>query len=153
MVSNGQTMSCRLLPVLLTAVLMTVVQGALADSPNDILIVVNNGVSQNDITIGELKNLFLKEKTNWSSGGKALPLHAPAGSSLRKDFVSRALGMNSNDEKIYWRERKIKTGKVPPVEFSDTLKAVYKLRRSVSYVYRSQFKKGVAKIVLVLPAK
>ncbi|MCP4676269.1 MAG: hypothetical protein GY854_12315 [Deltaproteobacteria bacterium] len=146
-------MNSRLLPVLVAAMLMTFAETASAESPNDILIVVNNAVPQSDITIGELKNLFLKEKTNWSSGKKALPVHAPAGSSLRKDFVSRVLGMNPSGEKIYWQERKIKTGKVQPVEFSNTLKAVFKLRGSVSYVYRSQYKKGVAKVVLVLPAQ
>ncbi len=153
MKSNGQIMNRRLLSVFVAAVLMTLVGAASAESPNDILIVINNAVPQNSITVGELKNLFLKEKTNWSSGGKVVPIHASAGSRLRKDFVNRVLGMNPSDEKIFWRERKIKTGKVSPVEFGNTLKAVFKLRGSVSYVYRFQYKKTVAKVVLVLPAQ
>ncbi len=141
-----------LLLAVLVAVFLILPNGARAENPNDILIVVNKGVKQDSITPGELKNLFLKDKTTWRDGQKVVPVHAPGGSAVRKAFVSRILGMSIEDEKIFWQKRKIKTGKVKPVEFGNSLKAVFKLRGSISYVFRSQYREGVVKIVLVLPA-
>ena len=134
-------------------ILCFVCNTARADDPKDILIIVNKSVSQENITLAEIRNLFLKERTSWRGGSKAVPIHAPAGSSLRKAFVNRVLGMDSEDEKIFWRERKIRTGKVGPAEFSNVLKAVFKLRNSISYIYRSDYVEGVVKVVLVLPAQ
>ncbi|MCP4677826.1 MAG: hypothetical protein GY854_20370 [Deltaproteobacteria bacterium] len=146
-------MKQRLLPAVLATVFLILPNGAQAESPNDILVVVNKGVKQDSISLGELKNLFLKDKTTWRSGQKVIPIHASAGSPVRKAFVSRVLGMSIEDEKLFWQKRKIKTGKIKPVEFRNTLKAVFKLRGSISYIFRSQYKERVAKVVLVLPAR
>ncbi len=127
-------------------------QDALADNPQDILIVAHNSVPQKSITIAELRDLFLKKRTNWQSGGKAQPLHVRAGTPLRDRFRQVVLGLSAREEARYWQDQRIRHGKTEPVEFSNPLKAVYKLRGALSYIYRSDFKEGVAKILLVIPA-
>jgi hypothetical protein len=91
--------------------------------------------------------------TCWSSGAKVVPLNVTNGSGLRDDFRARVLGMTSAQEQSYWQERKIKAGESTPSEFGDTLRAVFKLRGAIGYVYRSQFKEGTAKVLLVIPAR
>jgi hypothetical protein len=60
--------------------------------------------------------------------------------------------MSVSEERSYWQNSKIKRGVSEPRAFGNVLKAVFKLRGAVSYVYRSQYKAGAAKIVLVIPA-
>ena len=126
---------------------------AVADDPDDILIVVNRGVRIESISTSQLREIFLKKRSNWPGGGKALPVNAAAGSRLRAEFTRRVLEMSAGEEESYWYKRKIVSGDTPPPEFSNTLKAVFKLKGAVSYVYRSQYREGVARVLLVLPAK
>jgi ABC-type phosphate transport system substrate-binding protein len=141
---------------LLVGLALTVVslqpQATAAESEDDILVVVNRSVKLDSTTAAELRNIFLKKKTAWHTGDPAVPIHAPAGSVLRKTFRDRLLAMSANEEREYWKNAKIKQALMEPATFSDTLKAVFKLRGGVSYVFRADYKPGVAKIVLVLPA-
>ena len=144
----------RSLRLLLEAVfpLLVVTGTAFADNPSDILVIANNSTPVSRLTVGEAQEIFLKERTHWGSSDKAVPINAPEGSALRNDFRIRALQMKVSDEQQYWEQRKIKSGVTPPPEFANVLKAVFKLRGSVGYIYRSQYKPGLAKILLVLPA-
>jgi hypothetical protein len=144
----------RIVTFLLTAAsfLIVVIGTAFADNPSDILVIANNATPVSSLTIGETQEIFLKERTHWGSSDKAVPINAPEGSVLRNDFRHRALQMKVNEEQQYWQQLKIKSGVTPPPEFENVLKAVFKLRGSVSYIYRSQYKPGLVKILLVLPA-
>lgn len=124
-----------------------------AESPEDILIIVNKGVPINSITRNELKDYYLKKRLDWRGGDRAVPVHSKGKSELRKEFCERVLNLTLSDEESYWRDKKIRTGVTKPAEFSNTLKAVFKIGGAVSYVYRSQYREGVAKVVLVIPAQ
>ena len=124
-----------------------------SENPSDIMVIANSNVDEKTIDTFELKDLFLKKRTNWGSGDKAIPLNALEGSALREDFRSRVLGLSAMEERLYWQERIVKTGVSEPAEFGNTLKAVFQLRGSIGYVYRSQYREGVAKVLLVVPAK
>jgi ABC-type phosphate transport system substrate-binding protein len=134
---------------LLTALLLA--GPAAADSPNDILVIANNSVPVDSLSAAEVKAFFLKKRKHWSGGGKAIPIHAPAGSSLRNAFVQRALGMTPAEELSYWQDQQIRRGISGPTEFSNTLKAVFRAGGAVSYVFRSDFRQGAAKVLAVLP--
>ncbi len=125
---------------------------ASADNPNDILIIAHRSVSQKSVTEAELREIFLKKRNNWSSGGRAIPIQAPEDTTIRRVFRKRILGMTATEETQYWQDRKIKAGISKPAEFTQTLKAVYKLKGSVGYVYRSQYREGVVKVLMVLSA-
>ncbi len=118
------------------------------ENPDDILIVSNLSMPDKGITIEEARQMFLDKRRNLPSGSKAIPFNAPIGSTLRNEFRKRVLKMSSEDERTYWQNHKIKTGKTSPAEFRTTLKAVFKIKKGVSYVFRSDYKKGVSKILL-----
>jgi len=126
---------------------------AIADNPNDILVIANTNIEDKSLSIYELKDFFLKRRTNWESGDKAIPLNAPEGSELREDFRSRVLNLSASEEQSYWQERIVKSGVSGPAEFSNPLKAVFRLKGSLGYVYRSQYREGVVKVLLVIPVK
>jgi len=125
---------------------------ATAESPDDILVIVNKSTALDETTVAELRNIFLKKKSAWHTGASALPVHAQENTVLRKQFRDRLLQMSATAEREYWKNAKIKQALMAPPTFSNTLKAVFKLRGAVSYVFRSDYKEGVAKVVLVLPA-
>ncbi len=123
-----------------------------ADDPNDILIVVNKRVKQTKLSTGEIKNIFLKLTTRWKGGAKIIPINAREGTLLRKEFLRAVVNMTGAQEKDYWHDRKIRVGVSKPPEFSHTQKAVFKLKGSIGYVYRSEHKNDVTEVVLVIPA-
>ena len=103
------------------------------------------------INMDELRDIFLKRRKNWDNNTKAIPINAPKGTELRLDFSERMLKMSDVQEGRYWQEQKIRSGNSPPAEFPVPLKAVFKLRGSVGYVYRADYREGVVNILLVLP--
>lgn len=124
-----------------------------AESPDDILVIANTSLPVSAVNPVELKDFFLRKKTAWQSGDTVVPVHATSGSRLRADFCTRVLGMSANEEKLYWKAAQIRTGQESPASFANTLKAVFKLRGSVSYIYRADYREGVAKVLLVLPSQ
>ncbi len=145
----------RMAVVAITAVLVLLqfradAQEPVVDKPDDILIIVNKAVNIDQTQVDELKAIFLKRKANWSDGTKAIPINAPEGSKIREAFRRLVTGMTRSREQSFWQTQMIKHGTNRPPEFANPLKAVFKLRGAVSYVYRSDYRKGVAKIILVL---
>jgi hypothetical protein len=121
-----------------------------AESPDDILVIANNSVGVNQVSTLELRTMFLKQRQNWKSGGRVFPLNAKPGTGLRKAFQSKVLGMDATGEKAFWQEQSIKKGISKPSVFSNTLKAVFSVKGSISYCYRKNYKAGLAKVLLVL---
>ena len=121
-------------------------------NPDDILIIVNRAVKV-DVSIQDIKEIYLKRRTRWQMTQKVIPINAKENLEIRTDFRKRVLELSRNEENSYWQERKIKAGEEPPITFENRIKAVFKLRGSVSYIYRHQHLKGVVRVLLVLPAK
>ena len=122
-----------------------------AESPNDILIIANHGVSVGSLSQDELKAFYLKQRTSWKGGARVVPIHAKENTPLRKVFVSKVLSMQLAQELSYWQEQKIRKGIAQPPEFGNTLKAVFKIRGALGYVFRKDYREGVVKVLLVLP--
>ncbi len=141
--------------LLLVVLVCLLVQAAQAQTPgehpNDIIVVANKKVSVNETSLKELKSIFLKKRTSWKKGGKVVPIHAKVGTEIRNVFITRVVGMDHIEEQTYWQEVMIKSAVSQPPSFSNPLKAVFKLRGAVSYVYRADYKPNVSKILLVIP--
>ncbi|MDJ0764100.1 MAG: hypothetical protein QNJ97_14050 [Myxococcota bacterium] len=125
---------------------------ARAEDPNDILIIANQSASASQVSPDVLRDIFLKKRTAWPSGGKVTPVNASPGSELRNGFRKQILKMTADEERQYWQDLKIRKGAAEPPVFSQPLRAVFHLKGSVSYVFRSQYKEGVVKVLLVIPA-
>jgi ABC-type phosphate transport system substrate-binding protein len=136
-------------PLCAVAVLTAAIPVAEAEGPDDILVIGNKNVDSRGISKDELKAMFLKKKAT-VGGSKVIPLNAPEGSSLRKEFRKAVLGMTATEEQAYWEELKVKKAVSGPAEFGNTLKAVYSVKGGIGYCRRSQYKEGVVKILAVL---
>lgn len=122
-----------------------------ADGPQDLLIVANQGVPEDELTLEEVKAIFLKQRKSWKAGSAVVPIHAKTGSTLRRTFLERVLAMTEAEELSYWEGQKIRKGVEGPPEFGNPLKAVFRIKGGISYVLRSDYKEGVAKVLLVVP--
>jgi ABC-type phosphate transport system substrate-binding protein len=142
---------------LLSVVCLLAPRGAVSqkasEHPLDLLIIVNRSNPIESATKEEIKNLFLQKRERWKNGEKPVTVNAPGDSELREAFVTRVLDMTKNDEENFWYRRKIRQGAAAPPQFRNTLKAVFNLKRSVSYTFRKDYVKTVAKIILVVPNK
>ena len=137
--------------VLMLVVMMTSLWSdtARAESPNDLLIIANMGIPFDTIDSSDLRIVFLK-KREFVGGKRIVPINA-SDSKLRKTFQKKVLSMNDSEEKRYWQEQKVVNGIDPPASFITPLKAVFKIKGGISYVFRKDYKEGVAKVLLVIP--
>ncbi len=123
---------------------------AQAEKPEDTLIVANKNVGISAVSIEELRAFYLGERKSWKDGKRVVPVHAKRGSELRETFIMRVLGVDSVRDDAYWRDQKIRKGLAAPPAFSHTLKAVFKLKGSIGYVFRKDYREGVTKVLLVV---
>jgi hypothetical protein len=123
-----------------------------AGNPRDILVIASKSVSAENVTVESLRDLFLKIRKGLSIGTKTVVVNN-SNAELRNDFRASVLKMSESEENRYWQEQQVKSGEGEPTAFGNTLKAVFSLRSAVSYVYREDYKEGVAKVLFVIPAK
>lgn len=120
------------------------------DGDHDILVVANLKAPLESIGMQELKAVFLKKKLYTDKGQEIVPINAQQGTSLRTQFQGRALGMEPEEEMKYWERQKILHAILPPADFVQTQKAVFRVRNSIGYVFRRDYKPNVSKILLVI---
>ena len=58
--------------------------------------------------------------------------------------------MTPSEEATYWENQKIRQQLSPPPEMGSILKAVFKLKNSISYAYRKDVAGDVVKVLLVI---
>ena len=114
------------------------------------MIIVNKSVAQDSLSVGELKQIFLKKKGNWGGGARIVCINAPENTKLRDSFRSKVLGMSKDEEAQYWQNERIKGKLSPPPTFRNAVKAIFKLRASISYVYRKDLPGKAVKVVAVI---
>ncbi len=122
-----------------------------AESPEDIVVFVHQTGTLKSISIDELKQLFLKQKTSWSSGESVVTINAPEGSSLRNQFRTAVLAMTAVEEATHWETVRIRNQIAKPAEMLNTPKAVFRLKNAVSYAFRKDVPDNVVKVILVIP--
>lgn len=122
-----------------------------AQSPDDIVIIVNKNVSVNYMSIEELKQIFLGKKSTWRNGNKIVCINAKSHSAIRKTFRKKVLEMTAKEELTYWETEKVRRQISPPMELSSTPKAVFKLKNTISYAYRKDVPQKFVKALLVIP--
>ena len=119
-------------------------------NPDDILVIANVGVPVESLSLADMRDIYNKTRTRWDGAGSIVPVNAPRSSQLRLDFVKRLFGSSLPERGVYWEKRKVSDGAQPPIEFSLPLKACFRLKGSLCYVYRKDYQPGVVKVVLTL---
>jgi ABC-type phosphate transport system substrate-binding protein len=77
-----------------------------------IAVVVHPGRSV-QLTVEELRAIYLKQRTLWSDGTPITAINRDAGTAVRETFSTRVIGRSSEALAAYWNERYIE-GVFPP---------------------------------------
>jgi ABC-type phosphate transport system substrate-binding protein len=108
-----------------------------ADQSAPIAIVVSKASPIDELTIHDLKHLFMGEFVTGPGGKKLIPLAPTASSPERTTFDKSVLGMSTDQEASYWIDRKIRgqSGAPKSLDSADMLqRVVSKLDGAVGYV-------------------
>jgi len=108
------------LAVLAMATSLFLVPLCVAQGPGDPLVVIVNAANPVDnLTLGELKKLFLSDRSRWDTGKAVAPVMVAAGSPDRAAFLKIVCGMSDADFGKYFLQAAF-TGKsaTPPKEVS-----------------------------------
>ena len=144
-----------ILPVIVFTAIITTVPTSISASgsanPYDLLIVANRSSKTDSLTVVRVRDYFLKKRYSYSGGEKVVPINAKE-KTLRNAFRKRVLEMSAEEEQRYWQYRMVRSAVDAPPEFGNTLKAAFKLKGGLSYVFRKDYRENVVKIVLEIPA-
>ena len=113
--------------VLAAAISMTIGATAVQAGGEPIVVIVNSSNPVDNLSIGELKKLFLSDKSRWETGKAVAPVMVGPGQPERVAFLKIVCGMGDADFSKYFMQAAF-TGKdaTPPKEVSNAqaLKAV-----------------------------
>lgn len=126
-------------------------EAGLAESPNDIVVFVNKAAPVAEMSVDELKQIFLKKKTTWRNGDSIVCINAQDTDSSRELFRQKVLEMSKSEELEYWEKEKMRKQLSMPAEMSNLAKAVFKIKNAVAYAYRKDVPQDVVKVILVIP--
>lgn len=122
-------------------------------------VVVDKSNPRTDVTVDELRALFLGRQRDWSDGTRAVPLDLPAQTAERDLFNSAVLGMDQGTLDRHWVDERVRgTGstqpRVAPIPGA-VLKLAGKIRGVVGYVPLSAVDGSVKvlKVAGILPGK
>jgi ABC-type phosphate transport system substrate-binding protein len=89
----------------------------LAQAGDAIVIIVNAANPVENLTVGELKKLFLSDRSKWDTGKSVFPVMVTAGAPERTSFLRIVCGQNDADFSKYFLQAAF-TGKsaTPPKE-------------------------------------
>ena len=117
---------------------------------NTLVIIANKSIKANSISALELKRIFQKDVERINTV-KVIPIHARKNTALRNEFNKKILNVSISEEETLWKKKMVKTGKLPPKELSNTVKAVTLVRDSIGYAFKSDIRGiGMVKILLTL---
>lgn len=102
--------SARLLTLL---VVLGLASPALAED-RPIALVVNPQSPLKDLSMAEIRNIFLGQKKTWPSGEPIVPIYLVPTSPVSEAFARQALGKSLEDLEKYWIDARIRGGPKKP---------------------------------------
>jgi ABC-type phosphate transport system substrate-binding protein len=139
-----------LLPAVLLTTLGFSATSPAEASPDNLVVFVHRGVSIDSLSVEDVRQIFLRKQTSWSSGQRIVCVDALADTATSDAFRKKVLRMSSDELKRYWEEQQIKGELAHIPAFSDTVRAVFMLNGSIGYALRKDLKTDAVKIVLEL---
>ncbi len=100
--------------VLLLCLFLAAPGRPVADGPRPIAVVVHPDSSARELSQAELRNIFLGQKKQWSSGEPIVPLYLVPTSEVSAAFSQKALGKSLEDLEKYWIDERIRGGAKKP---------------------------------------
>lgn len=111
----------------------------------EILVIVNSGVAQGDISAKDLSNMFLGKKSSWDGGMKAVPVTLESGDAHEK-FLKLYIKKSSSQFSTFWKQAVFTGQGIPPKSVSseaDVVKFVSENPGAVGYILPSTPHDGV----------
>lgn len=78
---------------------------AIAGNASGVAIVVGVRSRVQQVTLDDLRELYLMRRRVWEDGERVVPVNLPAGDPLRERFSRRVLGRSLRDLAGYWNRR------------------------------------------------
>ena len=139
-----------LLTVALCTFTLAMSGAAWAENPDDILVVTNKASPLGELSLRVVQQIFLKKRGEVDGHGVSVFV-ATSESPLRDAFAKAVLKMTPQQEAEYWANELIQNGRSEPPSTLTPLRAVSSLPSAISYVFRKNYKDGLAKIVATCP--
>ena len=108
----------RLLKRIIAVFLLTTT--ALAYAEVSVIVHPNN---QAEISLSDIKRIFLGMKRSYPNGNEAIPISYQANTELSKEFSKKVLDKSSHQLKAYWAKR-LFTGKGTPPKVMDNIEHI-----------------------------
>ena len=129
--------------VLALSVMLPAPAGAAGDS---IVVIVNSSNPVEALSTGELKKLFLSDRSKWDTGKSVAPVMLSPGTAARTAFLKIVCGMNDGDFKKYFVQAAFEGKDVaPPKEVSsarDVKSVVAGSPGAIGFVSAADFSAG-----------
>ncbi len=77
------------------------------------LVVIVNAARDTRLTVGQVAQIYLKQRRFWDDGEVIVPVNRDSGSAAREAFVRRVLGEGAQQLVVYWN-RQYFQGVLPP---------------------------------------
>jgi ABC-type phosphate transport system substrate-binding protein len=112
-----QTTLLVLLGILVLGVAIEFASEPVQAASDPIVVIVNSANPVDNLSMGELKKLFMSDRSKWDTGKAVAPVMVAAGSAERTAFLKTVCGMNDADFSKYFLQAAF-TGKsaTPPRE-------------------------------------
>ena len=89
-----------ILPAVVVLMFLSVV--SMARAGDTIVVIVNNANPADNLKLGDLKKLFMSERSRWDTGKAVAPVMVGAGAPERTAFLKIVCGMNDADFNKYF---------------------------------------------------
>ncbi len=116
----------------------------------EVLVIVNSGVAQGEISAKDLGNIFLGKKSSWDGGMKTVPVTLEAGDAHEK-FLKSYIKKSSSQFSTFWKQAVFTGQGIPPKSVTseaDVVKFVNENAGAVGYILSSTPHDGV-KVIAV----
>ena len=86
---------------------------------DDIVVIVSPGNKVDQISMEELKRIYLKERKDWGNGLPIAPIDLGESDPVRQRFIQVVLKRTAINMKYYWIEQIFSGNGTPPLAFKD----------------------------------
>lgn len=92
----------------IAVLLLAIAPTTLASETTDVAIVVDRDNPRTDISIAELRAIYLGQQREWQDGSRIVALDLEAGAPERETFNSAVLGMDQASVDRYWVDQRMR---------------------------------------------
>jgi len=128
--------------VLVAVLLACLPRSVLSEETSPLLVIVHPEDPATNISMDDLRRIFVRELTEWKDGSAILPLNIKTGTPERKQFDEQVLKTDEDHAKIFWAYHKARGSKGPPREAASVLlvqRAIFNTKGAIGYVRANQW--------------